>query len=128
GEPSRYVRQIVFFTYSFIYCISDHPDQLSFPTRRSSDLAAKLIADVQKALDNEIFSVHPSVSFRNILLWHGGPLDTIFDPAHEIMGERIGDHLPQGSGADAAIDYMKKTHEILKNHPNNQEKIAKVEL
>ncbi len=94
----------------------------------TTDVAAKLIADVQKALDNEIFSVHPSVSFRNILLWHGGPLDTIFDPAHEIMGERIGDHLPQGSGADAAIDYMKKAHEVLKNHPYNQEKVAKGEL
>ena len=63
--------------------------------------------------------------FAIFFLWHGGPLDTIFDPAHEIMGERIGDHLPQGSGADAAIDYMKKGYEILKNHPYNQEKVAK---
>lgn len=90
--------------------------------------AALLIADVQKELDDDVFSVHPSVSFRNILLWHNGVTDMTFHPAHEIMGQRLGDHLPQGSMAERAIDYMKKAHEILKNHPYNKDKIAKGEL
>lgn len=89
--------------------------------------AAKLIADVQKALDDETFSVHPSVSFRNILLWHGGATDMQFKPAHTIMGQRLGDNYPTGSMADQALDYMKKAHEILKEHPYNKEKVAKGE-
>jgi 2,3-bisphosphoglycerate-independent phosphoglycerate mutase len=90
--------------------------------------AARLIADVQKELDDDVVSVHPSVSFRNILLWHNGATDMIFNPAHEIMGQRLGDNLPQGSMAELAVDYMKKAHEILKNHPYNKEKIANGEL
>lgn len=90
--------------------------------------ARMLIADVQKALDDETFSVHPSVSFRNILLWHGGATDMTFSPAHEIMDHRLGDELPQGSMADAAIDYMKKAQKILAEHPYNKEKVAKGEL
>ena len=94
----------------------------------TSEDARRLIADVQKALDDEIFSVYPSVSFRNILLWHGGATDMEFHPAHEIMGHRLGDELPSGSMADAAVAYMKKAHEVLKNHPYNKEKIARGEL
>ena len=94
----------------------------------STEDAAKLIADVQKELDDDVFSVHPSVSFRNILLWHGGPRDMEFHPAHEIMGHRIGDEYPSGSEAEKAVDYMKKAHAILKEHPYNQEKEAKGEL
>lgn len=90
--------------------------------------AKKLIADVQKALDDETFSIHSSVSFRNVLLWHGGATDMTFHPAHEIMGHRLGDELPEGSMAAAAIDYMKKAHDVLKEHPYNKEKIAKGEL
>lgn len=86
--------------------------------------AAMLIADVQKALDDEVLSIHPSVSFRNILLWHGGATDMTFSPAHDIMGHRLGDELPQGSMARIAVDYMKKAHEILKDHPYNKERIA----
>ncbi|HMM05902.1 MAG TPA: cofactor-independent phosphoglycerate mutase [Clostridiales bacterium] len=89
--------------------------------------AAQLIADVQKELDDEIFSLYPSVSFRNILLWRNGATDMTFHPAHEIMGKPLGDHLPEGSMADQAIDYMKKAQEILAKHPYNKEKIAKGE-
>ena len=94
----------------------------------STEDAAMLIADVQRALDNDFLSVHPSVSFRNILLWHGGATDMTFQPAHEIMGHRLGDEYPTGSMADIAIDYMKKAHEILKDHPYNKAKAAKGEL
>lgn len=89
--------------------------------------AAGLIADVQKELDDDVFSLHPSVSFRNILLWHDGATDMTFHPAHEIMGERLGDHLPKGSMAERAVDYMKRAQKILENHPYNKEKIAKGE-
>lgn len=94
----------------------------------STEDAAKLIADVQKALDDEVLSIHPSVSFRNILLWHGGATDMIFSPAHEIMDHRLGDEYPEGSMADIAIAYMKKAHEILKEHPYNKAKAKKGEL
>ena len=89
--------------------------------------AAKLIADVQKELDDETFSIHPSVSFRNILLWHGGATDMEFKPAHTIMGQNVKDNYPTGSMADLALDYMKRAHEILKEHPYNKEKVAKGE-
>ncbi|MEG0998593.1 MAG: cofactor-independent phosphoglycerate mutase [Clostridiales bacterium] len=86
-----------------------------------------LIAEVKKALDDEEMELFSSVSFRNILRWHNGPLDTIYDPAHEIMDEKVGDHLPQGSGQEKAVAFMKKAHEILKKQPYNVEKLAKGE-
>lgn len=89
--------------------------------------AHNLIAEVQKALNDDVMEVFPSVSFRNILRWQGGPMDTEFNPAHEIMDQRVGDNLPQGSGSEKAVEFMKKAHEILKDHPYNKAKLAKGE-
>lgn len=93
----------------------------------STDAAHLLIADVQKALNDDVMEIFPSVSFRNILRWHGGPMDTEFNPAHEIMDARVGDKLPQGSGREQAVNFMKKAHAILKEHPYNKDKVAKGE-
>lgn len=89
--------------------------------------AASLITALQQELDTEVLSIHPSVSFRNILLWHGGATDMSFHAAHDILDKRLGDNLPEGAMAGIALDYMKKAHEILKNHPYNKEKVAKGE-
>lgn len=89
--------------------------------------AHRLIADVRDSLNSEAMEIFPSVSFRNILLWHGGPMDTQFNPAHEIMDQKVGDNLPQGSGREAAVKFMHKAHELLREHPYNKEKAAKGE-
>ncbi len=89
--------------------------------------AGLVVKDLQDQLDTEYLELYPSVAFRNILLWKEGPTDLHFTPAHEITGRSVSEYLPQGDRSQVALDYMKKAHEILKNHPYNLEKIAKGE-
>lgn len=87
--------------------------------------AAVLIADVAKALDSEDLQLHHSVAFRNILHWRQGQNTIKYAQAHDIMDQKVAEHLPRGEGADKMIDYMVKASAILRDHPYNVERRAK---
>ncbi|MBQ3179861.1 MAG: cofactor-independent phosphoglycerate mutase [Firmicutes bacterium] len=89
----------------------------------ASEDAAELLRAVAAELDNEEQAIYPGISYRNILLRHNAQDDTSYKPAHDIMGQRLGDNLPQGNWAEAAVRYMERAHEILKKHPYNIERV-----
>jgi 2,3-bisphosphoglycerate-independent phosphoglycerate mutase len=69
---------------------------------------------------------HPGVSYRNMLIVRGqrdrlpfGP-DTKTQPPHDIPDQPIGDHLPQGTGADLLCDLMEQSKSIFADHPLNR--------
>lgn len=82
--------------------------------------AAELIGVVAAELNDEKLALWPGISFRNILQIHEAADDTTYRPAHDILGQRLGDNLPQGPWAEAAVAYMKRAHEILSKHPYNE--------
>lgn len=82
--------------------------------------AAELIGAVAAELNDEKLELWPGISFRNILQIHEATDDTTYRPAHDILGQRLGDNLPRGPWAEAAVAYMKRAHEILKKHPFNE--------
>ena len=81
-----------------------------------------LIDYLKEALDDEMHSLFAGISYRNILLWHEGPLETELTPPHDITGQAIKDHLPKGPGSDYVINYQIKAHELLSAHPLNKER------
>ena len=91
----------------------------------SSKEAAEIIKSVNEALSNEKYSFYPGVSYRHCLVWKSGSVDIgTLTPPHDISGRVIGPHLDRDEGAKELIEMMKKSGEVLKNHPVNLKRIS----
>ncbi|MBO5198740.1 MAG: cofactor-independent phosphoglycerate mutase [Lachnospiraceae bacterium] len=83
--------------------------------------AAVLLDAVKKELENEIYKFYVGTSYRHLLIWDKGEVCEL-TPPHDILGKGIGEYLP----ADAALrTMMKKSYDILNNHPLNVERAKK---
>jgi 2,3-bisphosphoglycerate-independent phosphoglycerate mutase len=86
----------------------------------SSEEAAELVRDIGRELGSREFEFHNGVSYRHIMVWHGGPADTVLTPPHDITDKTVGEYLPIGAGADRLRDLMARAGAILARHPVNQ--------
>lgn len=87
--------------------------------------AAELIAAVQEGLGNDVFSFYPGVSYRHCLIWKNGTTDLgNMTPPHDISGRVVGEYLSTSKNAAPLLELMKKSVEILKDHPVNQVRVA----
>lgn len=83
----------------------------------------ELIKAIAEKLNNSSFSFYPGVSYRHCLVWKNGKLDLDLTPPHDISGRKISCFLPKGEGSDLLLSLMKKSSEILKDHPVNRRRI-----
>lgn len=83
--------------------------------------AAILLEAVKEELQNDLFSYYLGTSYRHLLIWDKGEVVEL-TPPHDILGKVIGDYLPQ---EEALRDMMKKSYDILANHPLNIERKKK---
>lgn len=91
----------------------------------SSDEAAEIIKTIEEALGNEIYSFFAGVCYRHCLVVKNGTTDLgNMIPPHDISGRVIGEYLSDHKNAAPLIDLMKRSGEILKNHPVNLKRIA----
>ncbi len=91
--------------------------------------AAEIIKTVQEELGNEIFTFYSGVMYRHCLLWKNGTTDLgSMTPPHDISGKVVGEYLSDSENAKPLIEMMKKSAEILKNHPVNLRRIAEGKL
>ena len=91
----------------------------------STEEARELIKAVEAELHTDIQHFYAGVSYRHILVWDGGSTNVSLTPPHDISDKKITDHLPKGEGAEELLEFMKKSEQILKNHPVNIERIKK---
>ncbi len=84
----------------------------------STEDAAVLIEVVKKELEKEGYRFYVGTSYRHCLIWEKGQVAAL-TPPHDVLEQVIGQYLPK----DAVLrDMMKKSYEILKNHPINLER------
>lgn len=82
--------------------------------------ATEIIAAVQSELGNEKYGFYPGVSYRHCLAVKNGTVELgHMTPPHDISGRVIGPYLSKAENAAPLIEMMKKSCEILKNHPVN---------
>lgn len=87
----------------------------------STEEAAVLIEAVKKELQTDIYKFYVGTSYRHLLIWDEGQV-TELTPPHDVLGQTIGQYLPK----DALLkEMMKKSYNILKNHPINIERKKK---
>ncbi len=92
----------------------------------SSAEASEIIKTVQQQLGSDSFAFYNGVSYRHCLVWHNGTLELgDLTPPHDISGRVIGQYLSKSPNAAPLIDMMKKSCEILRNHPVNLERMRR---
>lgn len=87
----------------------------------SSEDAAVLIEALKEGLQKEGYQFYAGTSYRHLLVWANGEIVEL-TPPHDILTKRIGDYLPKD---EILRDMMKKSYDILVNHPINVERKAK---
>lgn len=80
--------------------------------------AAVLLDAVKKELERENYHFYAGTSYRHLLIWEKGSVISLIQP-HDVLGQTIGQHLPKD---DVLREMMKKSYEILVNHPINLER------
>lgn len=87
----------------------------------STEDAAVLIEAVQKELNNEIYQFYLGTSYRHLTIWDKGEVVEL-TPPHDVLGRVIGPYLPQD---EKLREMMKKSYDILNEHPLNIERAKK---
>ncbi|MCQ2448856.1 MAG: cofactor-independent phosphoglycerate mutase [Clostridia bacterium] len=92
----------------------------------SSAEAAEIIKTVEENLGNEIYRFFAGVSYRHCLVVDNGTTDLgEMTPPHDISGRVIGEYLSKSPNAAPLIDLMKRSYDLLKDHPVNLARRAK---
>lgn len=86
----------------------------------STEEAAQLMAAVKDAFDDSLRSFYPGISYRHCMIWHQGPTGLNLTPPHDITDQKITAYLPDNP---VILYLMKRSREVLKDHPVNQERI-----
>lgn len=84
--------------------------------------AAELIRAVDEAFRTDEILFYPGISYRHCMIWHQGPVGLNLTPPHDISDRKITEYLPQNP---VILDLMKRSYEILKDHPINQDRIVR---
>lgn len=82
--------------------------------------ARELIVFLDKKLGSATLRFHPGISYRHLLVWRGGPADTVLTPPHDIPGKEVRLHLPAGIGDGVLKSLMAQSAELLAGHPVNR--------
>ena len=84
----------------------------------STEDCAVLLHEVEKVLADEIYQFYVGTSYRHCLIWNQGSVVEL-TPPHDVLGQKIAPHLPK---EDTLREMMKKSYDILVNHPINIER------
>ncbi len=92
----------------------------------STEEAEKLVKFLASHFDNDEFKLYSGVSYRHCLIWNNGTLDVgTLTPPHDITGRKVTDYVPDHPTAEKLFDMMKKSYDLLKDHPVNKARIER---
>ncbi len=104
-------------------------EELTILDHSSGDISngeAKILIEyINEKLGTEAMQYYPGVSYRHALIVKNGSVDYDLTPPHDVLTQKAGAHLPKGEGSDFITEMMKKSYELLKDHPVNLARIEK---
>lgn len=84
--------------------------------------ASELIKAVNEALKTEEYEFFSGISYRHLMVWHNKENNFDLVPPHDISDRVVGEYLPKDG---TILTLMKKSYEILKDHPVNLNRIKR---
>ena len=84
----------------------------------STEDSTVLLEALKEGLKREGYEFYAGTSYRHLLIWKHGKVLELTAP-HDILTKTIGEYLPKDL---VLLDMMKKSYEILKDHPINVER------
>jgi len=91
----------------------------------TTEEAHTLINYLKENMSYDHIDLYGGTSYRHLLVWDGGSTNVTLTPPHDISDKKVTEYLPKGEGADILLEIMKKSHELLRNHPVNLDRIAR---
>lgn len=86
----------------------------------------ELIKFLDEKLSTNTIKFYPGISYRHcVVLKHQKNEDMKFTPPHDISGRKISEYTPKGEVGLCLFELMKKSRELLKDHPINLKRIEK---
>lgn len=93
----------------------------------TTEESTELINFIGEKLGSELVKFYPGVSYRHCLIVSKFSPENAskitFTPPHDISGKVIGNYLPTGLMSEKFEDLMRRSNELLTNHPINQKRI-----
>lgn len=87
--------------------------------------AHELINYLKENMSFDHIDLYGGTSYRHLVVWDGGSTNVTLTPPHDISDKKVTEYLPKGEGADVLLEMMKKSHELLKNHPVNLDRVKR---
>lgn len=84
----------------------------------STEDSTVLLEALKEGLKGEGYEFYAGTSYRHLLIWKHGKVLELTAP-HDILTKTVGEYLPKDL---VLLDMMKKSYEILKDHPINVER------
>jgi len=93
----------------------------------STEEATELVKFVAAELNSDFLTLYPGISYRHCLVLHHASTGTRFTPPHDITGQPVRGHLPEGAYGEELLRFQERSSELLKDHPINLARIARGE-
>ncbi len=87
--------------------------------------ASELIKAVEEKLGTEFRHFYTGVSYRHCMIWYNTPSEYNFMRPHDILGQKIKEHLPAGAAGKPFYELMRASYDILNHHPINEARRAR---
>ena len=87
--------------------------------------AKELIDCLKEYLDDGEYTLYSGISYRHCLVVDNGKISGELTPPHDITGRPVKEYLPKGAVGEKYLNLMEKSHQLLKDHPVNLDRIKR---
>ncbi len=85
--------------------------------------AKELIEYLAKYINTDKIKLYAGISYRHCLVVDKGEIAGDFTPPHDITGKKVKEYLPKSKVGLSHLEIMKKSFELLKDHPINLKRV-----
>lgn len=89
----------------------------------STEEAGELISFLKQRFDSETLTFYAGIQYRHCLVVKDGETGSVLTPPHDISDKPVTGHMPAGVNSDIYGGLMKKSYELLKDHPVNLKRV-----
>lgn len=104
--------------------IYENKTMIDYSAGEITTAEAKVLIDyLAEKLNGDGYSLYAGISYRHCLVRENGRIAGDLTPPHDITGKAVKGHLPESEEGKKYLLLMKRSYDLLKDHPVNKERI-----